>query len=91
MRQRRIDNASKGLETTTEATLARRQAQWIGNDNGVSIFLPIALLTVTLSHLCLVAVSFCYCFHQIPLFLVHCKKYYKYCNHAENIFVPSVH
>ena len=31
---------------------------WIGNDNGVSVFLAIALLTVTLSRLCIVAVSF---------------------------------
>ena len=25
------------------------------------------------------------------LFFVPCKKYYQYCNNAENIFVPSVH
>ena len=53
-----IDNASKGSDTATEAVAARRRARWIGNDNGVLIFLAIALLTVTLSCLFLVAVLF---------------------------------
>ena len=57
---------------------------------GVSIFLAIASLTVTLYRIFLVAVSFWYYFHQIPFF-VCCKKYYQFCNHVENIFVPGVH
>ena len=71
--RQRIEYASKGSETTTEAALYWRQAWWIGNDNGVLIFLAIAFLTVTLSCLYLVAISFLYCFHQIPFF-VRCNK-----------------
>ena len=67
-RQRRIDDAYKVLDTTTEAAADLRQARWIGNDNEVLVFLVIGLLTVTLSCLCLFAVSFWYCFHQIPFF-----------------------
>ena len=87
--RRRIDDAYKGLETTMEAAADWWRSWWIGNDNIVLIFLTIASLTVTLSRLCLVAVSFWYCFHKIPFF-IHCKKYYQYCNHAKKI-VPSVH
>ena len=47
----------------------------------VSFFLVIASLTVTLSCLCLLAVSFRFFFHQIPFF-VCCKKEYQYCNHV---------
>ena len=53
------------------------------------VFLAIASLTVTLYRLCLVAVSF-YIVFVISLFFVHVNKYYHYCNHAENIFAPSV-
>ena len=53
-----IDDASKVSETKMEAAADRLRYQFIGNDNGVSIFLAIALLTVTLSCLYLVAVSF---------------------------------
>ena len=67
-RRRRIYNVSKGSETITEAAAYQRQARWIGKDNGVLIFLAIGLLTVTLSCLCLFAVSFWYCFHQILFF-----------------------
>ena len=42
---------------------------------------------LTLSRRCLVSIFF----HQIPFSFVHCNKYYQYCNHAENIFAPSVH
>ena len=66
--RRRIDDASKRLETTTEAAAYRRQARCIGNGNRVLIFLAITSLPVTLSCLCLVAVSFWYCFYQIPFF-----------------------
>ena len=65
---RRIDDASKGPKATTETAADRRQAQWISNDNGVLISIAFRLLTVTLSRLCLVAVSFWYCFHHIPFF-----------------------
>ena len=58
MRRRRIYNASKGLKTTADAAADRRRAWWIGNNNGVLIFLHFRLLTLTLSHLYLVAVSF---------------------------------
>ena len=68
-RRRRIYYASKGLETMTEAAVARRRARWIVNNNGVLIFLAIALLTVTLSCLYLVTDSFLYCFRQIPFLL----------------------
>ena len=54
-------------------------------------FLAIALLTVTLSRLCLIAVLFLYLFHQITFPPVNCKKDYQYCNHVENSFVPSVY
>ena len=40
-----------------------------------------------LSRRCLVLIFF----SSDSFFFVHCKKYYQYCNHAENIFVPSVH
>ena len=86
-----MGDASKGSETTTEPSAYRQQARWIGNNNIFLIFLAIVLLTVTLSCLCLVAVSFLYCFHQIPFFPVYCKIYNKNCNCVENIFVPSVH
>ena len=58
MRRQRVDDASEGTKTTTEAAKDRRQARWIGIDNGVLIFLDFRFLTVTLSGLCLVAVSF---------------------------------
>ena len=45
-RRWRIDEASEGLETTTETEADQRRARWVGNDNGVLIFLAIALLTV---------------------------------------------
>ena len=90
MRQRRIFDTYKESETTAEASAAQRRAQWIGNNNGVSNFLAIVSQTVTLSRLCLVAVSFWYCFHQVHFPPIHFKKYYQYCNHVENIFVPSV-
>ena len=48
----------QGMKTMKEAAVDRRQAPCIGNDNGVLIFLAFRLLTVTLSRLCLVAVSF---------------------------------
>ena len=53
---------------TMEEAAARQRSQWIGNDNGVLNFLAIASLKVTLSCLCLVAVSFWYCFHHITFF-----------------------
>ena len=84
--RQRIDDASKVLKATTEAAADQRHAWWIGNDNGMLIFLAIGLLTVTLSCIFLFDVSFWYCFHRIPLFLVCCKKYYQYWNHAENVF-----
>ena len=56
-----------------EAEADQRQARWVGNDNGVLIFLDIVLLTVTLSRLCLITVAFWYCFHQIPFFLFTAK------------------
>ena len=68
MRWRRIYDASKGSKTTTEATAGRRRARWIGNDNIVLVFLDFRLLTVTLSRLCLVSVSFWCCFYHIPFF-----------------------
>ena len=74
MRQRRIDNAYKGLKTKTEAAADQQQDRWIGSDNGVLIFLAFRLVTVTLYFLCLVAVSFWYCFHQIPIFFVRWMK-----------------
>ena len=89
-RWRRIDDTSKESETMTEAAVDRRQARWIGNYNGVLISLSIGFLTLTLYRLCLVTVSFRFFFIRF-LFFVRCKKYYQYCNHAENIFVPSVH
>ena len=58
MRRRRIEDASKVPKTTTEATSDRRRAWWIGNGNVVLILLAFRLLTVTLSSLCIVAVSF---------------------------------
>ena len=89
-RRQRIYDMSKGLETTTKAAAARQQARWVGNNNKVLILFSIASLTVTLSVLCLVTVSFWWYFHRFH-FSIHFKKYYQYCNHAENIFLPSVH
>ena len=89
--RRRIYNSSTGLGTTAEVAAAKLRARSVGNNNGVSIFLAIASLTVTLSCLCRVAVSFWYCFHQIPFLPVRWKKDYQYYNHVKNIFVPSVH
>ena len=73
-----------------EAEADQRQARWVGNDNGVLIFLDIVLLTVTLSRLCLVAVSFWYCFHQIPFFC-SLQKILSKLQSCGNIFVQSVH
>ena len=56
----------------------------------VSVFLAIASLTVTLSLLCLVDVSFWYCSRHIPFYFVCCKKDYQYCNHGE-IFMYQVY
>ena len=67
--RRRIYDASKGLKTTKEAAADWRQARWIGKNSRVLIFLAIGLLTVTLSHIYLVAVSFWYCFHHITFCL----------------------
>ena len=84
-RRQKIDNASKGLETTKEAAADWKHARWIGNDNRVLIVFAIGFLTVTLFCLCLFAVSFWYCFHQIPFFcllqeilslLQSCGKYF---------------
>ena len=72
MRQCSIDNASNGLKTTTEAAADQRRGQWIGNDNGVLIFLAFRLTTVTLSPLCLVVVSFWYFFSSYSFFFVSC-------------------
>ena len=47
-------------------------------------FVALASLTVTLSYLCLVAVSFWYYFHLISVFIVGCKIDYQYWNHVEN-------
>ena len=69
-RWRRINDAYKGSETTPEAAAAQQQAWWIGNDNRVSVFFYIALLTIKLSCLCLIYVLFYYCFHQIPFLLL---------------------
>ena len=66
MRWRRTDDASMGSEMMTEAAADLWQARWIGNDNRVLISIAIGLLTVTLSRLCLFAILFLYCFHQIP-------------------------
>ena len=41
----------------------------------------------SLSSLCLALIFF----SSDSLFFVHYMKYYQYCNHAENIFVPNVH
>ena len=49
---------------------------WVANSNTVSSLYSCCLFLIF--------------FYQIPFF-VCCKKYYQYCNHAENIFVPSVH
>ena len=89
-RRWRIDDAYKESETMTEAEADWRQARWIGNNNGVLVFIAIAFLIVTLSCLCLVAVSFWYCFHQIPFF-PSLQKILSNCNRAENILLPSVH
>ena len=51
------NDASKRLKMTTEVAESQKRAQWIGNVNGVSIYLAITSLKVTLSHL-LVAVLF---------------------------------
>ena len=48
----------QGVDTTTYAAADRRQALWIGNNNGVLIVLDVGLLTVTLFFLCLLAVLF---------------------------------
>ena len=56
MRRQRIDNASKGSKTTTEAEADQRQSQYISNNDRVIIFLAFRLLTVTLSYLYIVAV-----------------------------------
>ena len=42
---------------------------------------------VSLYRRCLVLVLF----SSDSFFFFHCKYYYQYCNHAENIFVPIVH
>ena len=76
-RRKSIDDVSKRLDMTTEAEAAQRRARCIGNDNVVSIFLAIALLTVTLSRLCIAAVLFWFFFNRF-LFFVHCNKYYQY-------------
>ena len=41
----------------------------------------------SLSRRCLILVLF----SSDSFCLVHCKKYYQYCNHTQNIFVSSVH
>ena len=53
-------------------------------------FVALASLTVTLSYLCLVAVSFWYYCHHTSVFIVRCKIDYPYWNHVENMFLPSV-
>ena len=68
MHQRRIDDTYKGSERTSDAAVDWQQARWIGNNNGVLIFLSIGFLTVTLPCICLLAVSFWYCFYNIPFF-----------------------
>ena len=90
-RRRRIDDASKESDTTTEAAVSQWRDRCINNNNGVSILFAIISPSVTLSRFCLVDVSFWYFFHRITLFFVHWKRYYQYWNHAENIFVTSVH
>ena len=45
IRRRSIYDRSKGSKTTAEATAYRRRSWWIGNDNGVFIFLTFRLLT----------------------------------------------
>ena len=67
-RWRRIDDASKVSDMTMEVASDWRRAWWIFNNNGVLILLAIRFLTMTLFYLCLIAVSFWYCFHQIPFF-----------------------
>ena len=42
---------------------------------------------LSLSILCLILILF----SSYSFFFVRCKKYYQYCNHAENVFSPSVH
>ena len=68
MRQQMIDDASKGSKMMMEAAVNKRWAWWIGNNNGVLLFLDLRLITLTLSSLCLVTISFWYCFRHIPFF-----------------------
>ena len=84
-RRRRIYDTSKWSETTTEAAAAWRRSWWIVNDDGVSTFLAISPLRVTLSLLCLITVSFWYFYHKITFFrslqerlsvLQSCEKYF---------------
>ena len=85
MRRRRIEDASKVSKTKTEVAEDRQWAWWIRNYNNVLILLDFKYQAVTMSCLFLVAISFWYCFHQIPFFcLMHeillvlqsCKKYF---------------
>ena len=68
MRRRRIDDASKGSNTTTKAAADWQRSWRMDNNNGVLIFIYCGLLTETLSRLCLVSVLLWYFFHQIPYF-----------------------
>ena len=54
----RIDDASNGSETTMEAPRLGNGNRLFDNNNGALILLATALLIVTLSRLCPVAVLF---------------------------------
>ena len=77
------DNDGGGSGSTTGPVDWQRQRSVdftfysVANSNTVS----------SLTRRCLVLILF----SSDSFIFVHCKKYYQYCNHAENIFVPSVH
>ena len=106
-RHRRRKMITKTTTTRTEALTDNRQrVQDIGDDNGGgsgsttvlvnwqlqrSVDSPFYCIanSNTVSSLSCCCLDLIYFF--IFLFFVHCNKYYQYCNHAENICVPSVH
>ena len=72
---------SSGLTTVPVDWQRQRSVDFpfycVANSNNVS----------SLSRCCLVLILP----SSYSFFLVHCKKYYQYCNHAENISASSVH
>ena len=90
MRQQKKTSKKTTTTTTEASVEDRRRVQGIGDNSGGDsksmtvpvdrkrqrsvYFLSIVLLTVTMSLLCLVAVSFWYCFSHITFLPVHCEK-----------------